>query len=331
MDKDEINRRYGPQPNERDPFKRKCRLLQSWYRVEKLKQQDCGPWQPGGLQVGSSLVNGEQSRANFISPAALACAFDKLAEKEEDSDITIDRERLFNNMLSSQPMCFNLFGDFRVGVSHENPNAGQVLAAILGESSRSLFSDVEIEMFPRPDGDPKPNGNYIYDKTAFDAAVLFKDGEGRQSLASIETKYTDKLGGNEAHEQDRQKGIAEDLRLFNEKGREWDATHDFDQVVRNLLLTIEFGRRRGLARAVNYVPAPEEDKVTPKLIEELIGRLSVDGNQIFADRYCDCIKFLTLEMVVCRGLQVADPLYGEHLWRFFRRYFGFVQILHLLS
>jgi hypothetical protein len=60
---------YGPFPKDKDALTAWCRLLQSWYRVEVLGHE-CGPWRRETQPVGSSLVDGKTTGANFISEMA---------------------------------------------------------------------------------------------------------------------------------------------------------------------------------------------------------------------------------------------------------------------
>ncbi len=311
------NEKYGPLPRDSDPFTRRCRFLQSWYRVEVLKIPECGPWRPGGRRVGSSLIDGEASGANFISPAAFAYAKRRVADRKDtknNPDLTIDEFRLFNNMLSSMPMCFNLFADFRAALPANRATCSRVLGAIFNTSPIRHVKDVVVEMIPEPLSD------YIDDKTAWDAAVFFSDPDGHDGLASIETKYTDKLGGNTAAKQDKKFRLAKELRVFRGDGLKWYEKQGFDQVARNLLLTIAYAQKHHLAHAKNYVLAPRNDKEAPKVVLELKSRL--------APRYKESIESLPLETLVERGIMCADDFFSDHLTDFYRRYLDFDQIGH---
>jgi hypothetical protein len=307
--------RYGPLPKDANRFKRRCRLLQSWYRVEILKIAQCGPWRPGGQVVGSSLVDGEVSGANFISPEAFAYAKQRVEDKKDNPDLTIEEFRLFNNMLSSMPMCFNLFADFRVAIQKRVAAARDVLASMFSSSPIHAIDEVVVEMIPRP------THLYIDDKTAWDAAIFYADPAGKPGLVSIETKYTDKLGGNKASKQDRKFELARQLEVFTPDGLSWHRDNGFDQVARNLLLTLAYADRHALAHAKNYVMAPKDDTEAPKAVSQLRARL--------APRYRDCIETLPLETAVERGLKRADDALGSHLQRFRQRYLDFSQIAHL--
>ena len=317
MANDHLHAQYGYQPRDPSRFTRRCRLLQSWYRVEVARQSECGPWRPGASAVGSSLADGQVTGANFISPIAFAYAKERIADKRHNPDLTIDEHRLFNNMLSSQPMCFNLFADLRAGLQAGWPNATDVLAAMFAESGIDTVASVEVEMIPHPTSD------YIDDKTAFDALVLFTGRDGRNGIAAIETKYTDKLGGNVASRQDRKFALVDELDLFTAEGRAWYAERGFDQITRNLLLTLAFARRHTIDNAINFVLGPADDQDTPALVDELSARL--------APQYRDRLLWLPLEKAVERGLSVPCSYYADHLRRFHRRYLDFSQIQHLIS
>src|ERR1019366_6109374 len=80
----------------------------------------------------------------------------------ESSD-RVDPFRLMHNMLSSQPMCFNLFGPLAV----DRDRAGRLLAALFpGEIAR--VHEVKIEYAP------SPASEYLADRTSFDAFIDYE-------------------------------------------------------------------------------------------------------------------------------------------------------------
>ena len=266
--------------------------------------------------MGSSLCRGDgASGANFISREAFAYAEQRVADKKECRDLTIDEFRLFNNMLSSMPMCFNLFADFRAAVKAGCASGGAVLAGIFASSPIRCVEDVVVEMIPQP------TNQYIDDKTAWDAAVIYTDKAGRRGLVSIETKYTDKLSGDKAAKEGRKMDIAKRLGLFSPKGLRLYRENGFDQVARNLLLTLAYADKHELAYARNYVLAPKDDEEAPAAVDRIRERL--------ATPYKDSIEMLPLETVVERGLACADALFADHLRQFRKRYLDFSQIAHL--
>ncbi|MCK4565289.1 MAG: hypothetical protein KAU94_11520, partial [Verrucomicrobia bacterium] len=104
----------GPQSKSGNAMTAKYRLLQSKYRAEVLKEDyGHGPHKNSTSHYGNMLTSGEETGSNFISDAAFEFAKEKVLQKQHNKSLTIDEFRLFNNMLSSMPMCFNLFSDLR--------------------------------------------------------------------------------------------------------------------------------------------------------------------------------------------------------------------------
>ena len=58
-------------------------------------------------KYGNMISGGEVSRKNFLMKETFEYAKERVVDKRENK--TIDGFRLFNNLLSSQPMAFNLF------------------------------------------------------------------------------------------------------------------------------------------------------------------------------------------------------------------------------
>jgi hypothetical protein len=96
----------GPQVSKDDAFTARMRLHQSWYRAAVL-QVPCGPG-PNMLSTslyGSMLRREDGERGlTFLTPEIAALAL--LRQREFPRGIK--RHRLLCNLLSSQPMCFNL-------------------------------------------------------------------------------------------------------------------------------------------------------------------------------------------------------------------------------
>ncbi len=103
-DKDKI---YGNQCKSDDSFTRKVRLFQSMYRVEMGEEEGVWPTKVSKLKYGNIISGGEVSGKNFLIKEAFEYAKKRVAKKSKNE--TIDGFRLFNNLLSSQPMAFNLF------------------------------------------------------------------------------------------------------------------------------------------------------------------------------------------------------------------------------
>jgi len=301
-----VEETYGPQVGGESGLLRLCRLQQSWYRVQRLGKPTCGPYAPGKRVVGSSLLDGEATNDNFLTDAAASYARERLAAAKLNPSITIKPYRLFNNMLSSQPMAFNLFGDLHVGVTQQDAEATAIVQAAFPDAGIEVVDTLEVEHLPSPTED------YIRDKTAFDASVSFRNQHGQRGIISIETKYTDDLGKGSASSIDHQRKLIELWGLCTPAGLEHYRHHSLPQVFRNLLLTIAYEKRHELAFATNYVVGLKDDRSAKKAVEQLRNRL--------AEPFRNRIRLLPLESLVERASTAATSKYRAVLEAFRERY-----------
>lgn len=98
---------YGNQCRSDNAFTQKARLLQSMYRVEIGEKEGVGPTRTSKRKYGNMITGGEVSGKNFLMKETFEYAKERVKNRKNGE--TIDEFRLFNNLLSSMPMAFNLF------------------------------------------------------------------------------------------------------------------------------------------------------------------------------------------------------------------------------
>lgn len=101
---------------------RKYRRLQSWYREVQLEVEtatlavkDRSSGAARQVVIGSRLPDvavAHQPDLNFVSPEAYTHAVERIAAAKHEK-AALDPNRLTRNMLSSMPLCFNVFGSLR--------------------------------------------------------------------------------------------------------------------------------------------------------------------------------------------------------------------------
>jgi hypothetical protein len=91
----------------------------------------------------------------------------------------LDETRLFSDLLSSMPMCFNLLGDLQADLDLATQMAHRWFP--------DLDATVEEVRFEWSPGRADPE--YLGNRTAFDAALLLHHDSGRHGVVGIETKY----------------------------------------------------------------------------------------------------------------------------------------------
>lgn len=179
----------------------KYRRLQSWYRERVLRAR------PGAFMnyeaLGSYLHADEikdRPDLNFLNGAAFAHAEEREAQVKLEGG-TLEPNRLRQNLLSSMPLCFNLFG------------------ALLGEPEfldlfRVLFDADAIRILDVVcEWAPQPPSEHLADRTAFDAVVFYETGVGPRFFG-IETKYTEPFSAKE-YESERYTAVTRESGWFS--------------------------------------------------------------------------------------------------------------------
>lgn len=167
-------------PND-NAFAARMRFHQSWYRRHIL-DLDPGPNPHAkGAIYGSHLTekDGDAGR-NFLTDEIFLVVQNRLSENRGIVNAG-DRRRLLMNLLSSQPMCFNLLAP----LANDLALATHLMQALPGMPTNIKVTNVEIEFAPQP----KPL--YLNDATAFDAMVEYERANGSRGFVAIETKLTE--------------------------------------------------------------------------------------------------------------------------------------------
>ena len=168
----------GPQSKSDNDFARRMRWHQSWYRDRVLKvPYGTGPWPRSHMPYGNMLTEqSAEAGLNFLAPGIFDLAKRRIAEGTG----TVESFRLMRNMLSSQPMCFNLFGE--LALDHELATG---LVRVLWGEHIARVTGVYIEWAP------EPAAEYLDDRTAFDAFIEYETRDGRAGFVGTETKLSE--------------------------------------------------------------------------------------------------------------------------------------------
>ena len=117
---------------------------------------------------------------NFMTPYIQRLVDKELADK---GDRLIDEKRMRENLLSSQPLCFNLFGELK----KDSDKALKFFNLIY----RDYFSSIDNILFEHNPArrDPRLTG----DRSAFDVFVEYSSKYGKKGFIGIEVKYAETL------------------------------------------------------------------------------------------------------------------------------------------
>lgn len=160
------------------PWKASRRWLQSWWREIELGLPAGPPTDPRRKRpVASMLPQDVGWDANYLSETAAAVARGLL-----DTHVggIVDDDRLRRNLLSSQPLCVNLFGHLA-----EHPGVLVQWLQQVGFNAAEIV-DVRFEWAP-------PREQHFGGGSAFDTMVVYRTGSDRLGFVGIETKYAENL------------------------------------------------------------------------------------------------------------------------------------------
>jgi hypothetical protein len=177
MLKKDVVHLIGPVPGDNSSFKHRMRLHQAWWRAFVLGEEPGFRPSDKTQRVCNTILNGEDSKKNFLTPNALKAFKDTLAERSKDSPGLVNEDRVYNNLLSSQPLCFNFFGELKSDLSF----AKEVLK----------FWITDIKVVEKVVFEFAPPENYTNDNSAFDIAFFYFNKDMKKGIFGLECKYTD--------------------------------------------------------------------------------------------------------------------------------------------
>lgn len=294
-------------------FRRKARLLASLWREEQglapgtyHPPPRAGKTQP---RVLGSRLDPDQARAgkNFLTPTILQQVRKRLAEPETHQ--LIKEDRLWGDLLSSQPLCFNLFGELAADLELATRAARACWPGRVAQ-----VTEVRFEWSPG-----RRDLRYLGNRTAFDAVFLHTTPTGGRGFIGIETKYHERParpGRPNAERLQRYTQVAERSGVFRPGWREALVQSSLQQVWLDHLLTLSMLGKWDTGLFVLVYPAANAamagvasryatwllDATTfeHRTLEELVGRLREVTGAAWVDRFED--RYLDFEKLRAFGV-----------------------------
>ena len=149
------------------PFKRRARLHQALWRearglkigTQPMRPNPDRPSHPLGSRIALDVA--KQTEANFLSDGARRAVADRLANPQPQQ--MLDEDRLFCDLLSSMPMCFNLLAELQADIDLAKRAVRAWWPDVPGTVSAVLF-----EWSPGR----RLKGEYLENRSAFDAVFM---------------------------------------------------------------------------------------------------------------------------------------------------------------
>lgn len=218
--KNELKTLIGTIPSE-NGFKKRMRFHQGWWRAFVLAEKQGDYPARKGEVICNTISNGQISRKNFLSEKIFEAVEQTIQERKVAKSGILEETRLFNNLLSSQPLCFNFFGELKTDIDL----ALQILQKFwpnLTKVKRIAFEFSPVE-------------NYTGDNSAFDVAFEVMAGN-LSGLVGLECKYTDSFSSTEYDKEVYRHIFSQSKeKLFSAEYHEFKLAR-FNQLFRNQLM-----------------------------------------------------------------------------------------------
>lgn len=209
---------------DKSPFQKRARLLQSIWREE----QGFKPADYQGKLRGARLEMpwAKETLANYLTDTIREVVRAEVLDPTRSAGKLYGQPRIFNNLLSSQPLCFNLFGELQRDL--------ELATKVFGELSDGRVGRVvgiDFEYSPGR-GDVRLTG----DSSAFDVFVRFQTPDNKPGFIGIEVKYHENLRDTPAKLTARHEEIARNMNCFHADALERLKGRSLEQIWRDHLL-----------------------------------------------------------------------------------------------
>lgn len=202
------------------PFKRVARLRQALWRERHGFPVGLHRGKPLGSRL--QMPDAQDHLWNYLTDGIRGLVQTAVAHPEK----LIKAPRIYDDLLSSQPLCFNLFGELALNLDL----ASQVLRRLLPKMIARV-TRVEFEHSPGR-GDPR----YTSDRSAFDVYVEHVTPAGVPGFLGIEVKYVEDMTDKAARHRDRYDEVADKLDCFLPEQRRRLRAVPLNQIWRDHLL-----------------------------------------------------------------------------------------------
>lgn len=204
-------------------FQRRARLLQALWREHHSLPIGLHRAHPLGSRL--AMPHAEHRLTNYLTETTRACVRREVLDPIARAHKLYARPRIFDDLLSSQPLCFNLFAEL-----HHDLDLATALFRTLLPTRVERVTAIRFEHSPGR-GDPR----YTGDRSAHDVFVEYTRGHQR-GFVGIEVKYHEDLSDAAATLKPRYEEVADAMAIFRADRRPLLRTTPLQQIWRDHLL-----------------------------------------------------------------------------------------------
>ena len=187
-------------------FQRRARVLQAIWREERGMECGIHVGSRGSRPLGSRLPMpwAKDTLANYLTDRIREVVKNEVCDPKASAGKLFMKPRIFDDLLSSQPLCFNLFGELK--------NDLRPLSAVVSDLTGGRFSEVTSVEFEYSPG--RGNPRYLDDRSAFDVFLRCQTASGGKGFIGIEVKYHENLKGKASEHKPRYDQVATKMGCF---------------------------------------------------------------------------------------------------------------------
>ncbi|HNQ68395.1 MAG TPA: hypothetical protein PKN32_08445 [Bacteroidales bacterium] len=177
---------------------------------------------------------------NFLSDNIRSVVANALKTKEKGAKIL--KTRLYTNLLSSQPLAFNLFAELSLNLD--------LATEFLNGQFPNRIKSVQKIIFEHSDG--RGDCSYTCDHSAFDVFIEYISYTGHIGFIGIEVKYAESLNDAPAKYKTRYAELTNDSGLFKQNSIQYLKEKPLEQIWRDHLLSISHIRHENTKYAEGF-------------------------------------------------------------------------------
>jgi hypothetical protein len=196
---------HADEATDASEFQQRARVLQSLWREEQGYR--CGEHQgsKGTRLLGSRLMPEDaKTLKNYLTETIRGVVEDEVCNIKASEGKLYGKPRIFNDLLSSQPLCFNLFGELTQDLA--------LASKVIKTMTAGRFTEVTKIDFEYSPGRRDPR--YLNDRSAFDVFLRCKTSTGKEGFIGIEVKYHENLQGPPGEHKQRYDDVAKQMECF---------------------------------------------------------------------------------------------------------------------
>jgi hypothetical protein len=227
-------------------FQRRARLLQSLWR----ERHELPIGMHGDRLLGSRLAMpfAQESLSNYLTENTRQVVRAELRQTTQSGEKLFSEPRIYDDLLSSQPLCFNLFAELQCDLKL----ATRVFSKLLGDSEIQV-QGVTFEYSPG-----RGDARFTADRSAFDVFVTYQSSVATRGFVGIEVKYAENMAVAPARHRPRYDEVADAMGVFRVDARATLKVAPVEQLWRDHLLagSLRLDTASGFSRGTFAVVYP---------------------------------------------------------------------------